>query len=96
MWGEPPTFCMPQRDGLCVMLNQIGPDDSIRTNASYDGRCDAYFWVRDADVLYAEYRASGAEIVCEPDDEAYGMREFQVLDPDGHLLIFGHDISGTA
>jgi hypothetical protein len=24
------------------------------------------------------------------------MREFQVRDPDGHLLAFGHDISNTS
>ena len=95
MWGEPPTFCIPQRDGLQVMLNQVGPDDSFKPNGAYDGRCDAYFWVRDADALFAEYRASGADIICEPEDQIYGMREFQVRDIDGHLLIFGHDTMGA-
>ncbi len=96
MWGEPPTFCMPQRDGLSVMLNQVGPGESFRPNADYDGRFDAYFYVNDADALHDEYKASGADIVCAPEDQPYLMREFQVRDPDGHLLAFGHDISGTA
>jgi catechol 2,3-dioxygenase-like lactoylglutathione lyase family enzyme len=95
MWGEPPTFCIPQRDGLSVMLNQVGPEDTFRPNGDYDGRCDAYFWVRDADALCEEFKAAGAEIVCEPDDQPYGMREIVVRDPDGHLMIFGHDITGT-
>ena len=43
-----------------------------------------------------EYRAAGADVVCEPEDQPYGMREILVRDPDGHLLIFGHDISGNA
>jgi uncharacterized glyoxalase superfamily protein PhnB len=96
LWGEPPMFCIPERDGLSVMLNQVGAGDSFRPNADYDGRFDAYFYVSDADALYAEFQANGADIVCEPEDQPYLMREFQVRDPDGHLLAFGHDISGTA
>ena len=96
MWGEPPMFCIPQRDGLSVMLNQVDPGDSFRPNFDHNGRCDAYFWVSDADALFSEYSASGADIVCEPEDQIYGMREFQVRDPDGHLLIFGHDTTGAA
>ncbi|HEX2802904.1 MAG TPA: VOC family protein [Sphingomicrobium sp.] len=96
MWGDPPTFCIAQRDGLEVMLNQVGRDDEFRPNGDYDGRCDVYFWVNDADALCEEYRGTGADIVCEPENQPYGMREFWVRDPDGHILIFGHDTSGTA
>ena len=95
MWGEPPHFCIPQRDGLEVMLNQVRPGQPIHPNAEHDGRFDAYFWVRDADALFAEFSANGADIVCEPEDYEYQMREFQVRDLDGHLLAFGHDISGA-
>ena len=93
-WGDPPTFTIASRDGLEVMLNQVGAADVFRPNGDYDGRFDAYFWVRDADALHAEFASHGADIVCPPSDEPYGMREFQVRDPDGHLLAFGHDISG--
>ena len=41
-------------------------------------------------------RAKGAKIVREPNDTVYEMREFEVRDPDGHLLCFAHDISGQA
>ena len=96
MWGAPPTFCIPQRDGIAVMLNQIGPGDIVRPNSSYNGRFDVYFDVADADALHAELKASGAHVVCEPEDQPYEMREFQVRDLDGHLLAFGHDLSGAA
>jgi len=96
MWGDPPTFAIPQREGLSVMLNQVAPGDSFRPNGDYDGRFDAYFWVRDADALHDEFRANGARIVCAPEDQEYQMREFQVMDLDGHLLAFGHDTSGSA
>ena len=93
MWGEPPRFCVPRRDNLAVMLNQVAPGTVFRPNASYDGRYDAYFYVTDADALFREFQDRGAEIVAAPDDEPYGMREFAVRDPDGHLLAFGQDIS---
>ena len=96
MWGDPPVFCIPQRDGLEVMLNQVRPGDNFRPNADYQGRFDAYFWVHDADALHAEFEGKGADIVCAPEDMPYGMREFQVRDPDGHLLAFGHDTTGAA
>ena len=96
MWGDPPTFCIPWRDGQEVMLNQVGDSGLVHPNAAQDGRFDAYFWVNDADALFDELKGRGADIVCEPEDQPYLMREFQVRDPDGHLLAFGHDISGTA
>ena len=95
-WGEPPTFCIPQRDHCMVMLNQVGAGTTFRPNADYDGRFDVYFAVENVDGLFAEFRENGADIVCEPEDQPYGMRDFQVRDLDGHLLAFGSDTSGAA
>ena len=95
-WGDPPTFTIARRDGVEVFLNQVDKDCPFKPNADYDGRFDAYFYVRDADALYAEMSANGADIVCPPGDEPYLMREFQVRDADGHVLAFGHDISEQA
>ncbi len=95
-WGEPPMFAIANRDGLQVMLNQVERGEAFKPNGDFDGRYDAYFWVRDADALHAEMSAAGADIVCPPADEPYMMREFQVRDPDGHLLAFGHDISAQS
>lgn len=96
MWGDPPHFCIPQRGHCTIMLNQVGADPAYRANASFNGRFDVYFDVDDVEALFAEYQASGADIVCEPEDMPYLMREFQVRDLDGHLLAFGQDISGGA
>lgn len=92
-WGEPPMFTIARRDGISLMLNQVAASDQFGPNGDYDGRFSAYVDVSDADALHAEYQANGADIVCEPEDQPYMMREFQVRDLDGHLLGFGHDIS---
>ncbi len=93
-WGEPPTFCMPQRDGLIIMLSQTRDASIIRPNANArrDESWDAYVWVKDADALYAEVKPRGAIIAYAPvlQDE-YGNREFGVRDLDGYLLAFGSD-----
>lgn len=96
MWGDPPVFCIAKRDGCDVMLSQVEPGNAVHPNGDHEGRIDAYFYVRDADALHAEFQASGAEIVLGPEDQVYGMRETMVRDIDGHVLCFGHDISGSA
>jgi catechol 2,3-dioxygenase-like lactoylglutathione lyase family enzyme len=91
-WGNPPVFCMPQRDGLIIMLSQTHHASIIRPNAKArrDESWDAYVWVNDADALYAEVKAHGAIIAYEPVlQEEYGNREFGVRDLDGYLLAFG-------
>jgi uncharacterized glyoxalase superfamily protein PhnB len=92
-WGDPPTFCIARRDGFGLMLAQVDAGRVVHPNAENDGRIDAYFWVQDVDVLYSELNARGAEIICEPEDQPYDMREILVRDPDGHVLCFGSDIS---
>jgi len=95
MWGDPPTFCIAQRDGLELMLAQVDPGKTVHPNSENDGRIDVYFWVNDADALHEEFRDRGADVVGDPEDQVYGMREFLVRDPDGHVLAFGHDTTGA-
>ncbi len=92
-WGEPPMFAIADRDGVSVMLRQVQPQETFQPNAALEDCLDAYFSVRDADALYDEYKTKGADLVCAPENQPYMMREFQVRDPDGHVLIFAHDVS---
>jgi uncharacterized glyoxalase superfamily protein PhnB len=39
--------------------------------------------------LYAAYAALGADVGEPPTTRPWGLREFELRDPDGHLLIFG-------
>jgi uncharacterized glyoxalase superfamily protein PhnB len=49
----------------------------------------AYVIVSDADGVYANAKAAGAEIVIEIKDEDYGGRGFSCRDLEGHLWSFG-------
>lgn len=47
----------------------------------------------EVDALFEKVRAGGAEIVHEPGDREYQMRDFMVADPWGNRLSFGADIT---
>lgn len=90
LWGEPPEFAMPQRDGFIVML-ELARDSASRAHGDV-GSWDAYFWIDGVDDYADALRSHGAEIVEGPVDRPeYGMRELTVRDPDGHWLVFAED-----
>jgi uncharacterized glyoxalase superfamily protein PhnB len=45
--------------------------------------------VSDADAVYAQAKAAGAEIVFDIKDQPYGGRAFTCRDPEGHVWNFG-------
>jgi hypothetical protein len=51
-----------------------------------------YFVVGDADELHAFHRAQAVEIVEEPADRPYGLRDYRIRDLHGYELAFGHYI----
>ena len=72
---------MPDRDGFIIMLSQS--EEKTNNIDSWD----AYFWVKDANALYAEFKEKGALISYKPElKETYGCLEFAVNDIDDHLL----------
>jgi catechol 2,3-dioxygenase-like lactoylglutathione lyase family enzyme len=48
-----------------------------------------YFDIADADAKAAALRRDGVALVREPQDTAWGTREFVVRDDQGHTLYFG-------
>lgn len=55
------------------------------------GAWDVYFYVEDADGLFATLDGR-AEIRRPPMDQPYRMREFEIADPNGYVLVFGQDL----
>lgn len=91
LWGEgggPADFCIVQRGVVTIALDR-SRDGTVPLNQYWA----AYVYVDDADALHAEYRDNGVEIVRGPEDMPYGCRDFDIRDPDGHLIAFGHDRS---
>ncbi len=61
----------------------------IARTGRHPGIGSCYVFVDDADGLYAELAAKGANVQGQPISRPWGLREFQVLDPEGNQLTFG-------
>lgn len=92
-FAEPPVYAMVRRGIVQVHFGRTTADD-VRTAADYRGSVgiDAYVWVEDADRLYDEFTARGANIVEGPVDRVYNCREIVVRDPNGFTIAFGSDV----
>lgn len=91
-WGDGPDFAIVQCGRVTIALDKSEGDGPIPTNQYWA----AYIYVEDADALCAQMRGAGADIVRDPEDAPYGCRDFDVRDPDGHRLAFGHDLEPGA
>ena len=93
LWGDPPLFAMPSRDGFTIMLRQAAKDHEIVVNSAQGGAWDAYVWIKDADALHTELVERGATIEygLTIQDE-YNNKEFAIADADGHIIAFGQSI----
>lgn len=69
------------RDDVRVLL--------IARTEKHKGIGSAYVYVEDADALYAELKAKGANVQGEPVSWPWGLRDFRVLDTEGNEIRFG-------
>ena len=84
-WGDPPVFAIVQRGAVTIALDQ-SRDGSRPPRQQY---WQAYIYVSDADALRAELAAGGVDIVRDIETTPYGCRDFDIRDPDGHILGLG-------
>ena len=86
-WGDPPTMAGVELGGVSIHLAQGAPSPK---------GCSVYFVVGDADELFEFQRANGADIVTQPGDRPWGLRDYKVRDRDGYELSFGHRLPDRA
>ncbi len=75
-----------------VMLGEC-PDEvpaSKTNNHSYF----AHVLVDDADEIYSEFKTSGATFTSQIENKPWAHREFGVVTPEGHRIVFAHEIGG--
>jgi catechol 2,3-dioxygenase-like lactoylglutathione lyase family enzyme len=82
-WGEPVTMAGVNLGKAQIFLEQGQPAPSGTR---------LYFVVGDADELHEFHLAQGVEIVAEPADREYGLRDYRIRDLHGYELAFGHYI----
>jgi uncharacterized glyoxalase superfamily protein PhnB len=86
----PHNFCIMRKDDISIFLQQL---DGYRHRDHYHEReggvWAAYLRTQDVEALYKKLKdVSGVRIVQPLRRQDYGQWEFEVRDPDGHVLVF--------
>lgn len=97
LYGDPPThgavsLAQWTTEGARIQLtaNTAGNTEAAADPPGTASGTALYLFAGpDLDARYARYAARGVEVVREPADYPWGMREFAVRDLNGYLLRFG-------
>ncbi len=91
MHGNPPVWAEVERNGVAIMLN-APPRDCVERDVPRSARDYQIYYLNSDDVvaLHAEYRSRGVAVT-DLRVAFYGMKEFEVRDPDNHWLWFGQE-----
>lgn len=80
LWGEPPTYGAVNLNAASIHFAEGQPNP-------------AGFWlyvhVEDVDGLFGWYQGNDVQLLDEPTTQPWGMREFNLQDPQGYHFRFG-------
>jgi uncharacterized glyoxalase superfamily protein PhnB len=83
-WDEPAQYVCLCLGDAAIHLNSYVPPT---------GPSHVCIFCKGIDAFYARLVASGVNVTEPIGDRSYGMRDFEVTDPDGHWIVFGQGIS---
>jgi uncharacterized glyoxalase superfamily protein PhnB len=92
--AEPFVFTGLERDGVPVFLNDVKAtldDHPDMAKVPPGGTATLFFDITGVDELHDQIKSKTA-IVMPLKTQFYGMREFSVKDPDGHLITFAERV----
>ena len=88
--GQFPGWTFLSRGACFLMLGEC--QDETPASSIGDHAYVAYLDVEDANSLFKEFTAKGAEFFKPLRDEPWGMREFGVVTIDGYKFMFGQNL----
>jgi catechol 2,3-dioxygenase-like lactoylglutathione lyase family enzyme len=85
------TVGAPSQPGVAIVLTNYlngspADQDAVAGLIAKGALNGVHFHSDDLDGAFEKLRSSGAEIVQEPTDQSWGIRDFAVRDPSGNLL----------
>ena len=84
-YGDPPCFCIVIKGRATIFLDQSRTPRQTPLNQYWA----AYLYVDDVDGYAEELRAKDVAIVRDLEDQDYVCRDFDIRDPDGHVIGIG-------
>jgi catechol 2,3-dioxygenase-like lactoylglutathione lyase family enzyme len=91
---EPFVFVWMKRDEVSVFLNDItaaAHDYPDAAKLPQGGTAALFFVINGVDAYYAAV-APIANVIMPLKTQFYGMREFAITDPDGHIITFAERV----
>jgi catechol 2,3-dioxygenase-like lactoylglutathione lyase family enzyme len=86
---DPPVYAMVRRGDVEI---HFGKGDGEQTSRNVDirkGSMEAYVFVTRVHQLYDELIAAGVDVPYPPTTRVYDRTEIEIIDCDGHKLVFG-------
>ena len=93
---EPFVFVWMKHGEVSVFLNDIKAAEHDYPPAATmppGGTAALFFVIKGVDAYHAQV-APNANVIMPLKTQFYGMREFAVTDPDGHIITFAERVSG--
>ena len=92
-FGDPePRWCMMDRDGVRIMFNQPPSQEMAKLPQHAKDFQIFYFYPDDVVTLHSDWNRGGLPVT-DLRVTFYGMKEFELRDPDGYWLWFGQSSS---
>ena len=88
-WGNPTDYVVLKRDDAVSIHLSKRIDDRKPS----DQHVTLYIFTHDVDALHKEFEHKEVPISTPIGTRDYGMRDFDVKDPDGHVISFGQGIT---
>jgi len=85
-WGNPPSYIGIERDDVTLHLSDA------KQSKHDSGKCNINIVTNEVDRYFSRCQQLGVDIIIEPTDREYGMRDFGIKDIDGNILNFGCEV----
>ena len=83
--ADPPVYATLHRDDVAIHL-------ALDRDGERAGSNSCCVFVTNMDALYEACVAAGASITRKIEDSPYGLRDFNLADPDGNVILFGEPV----
>jgi predicted enzyme related to lactoylglutathione lyase len=80
------------KDSFKLMLGECA--DEVAASETGNHSWFARLMMDGLDDYHREISSRGAEVLAEPADKRWGLREFVIRTPDGHRIMFAEPIRG--
>ena len=93
VWGDPPVYAGIRAGGALLYVTH----DPDLASAIQDRRLspDIFLWVSDIDGVYAQHRATNAQITEALSERPWGVRQYVIREPNGYLLKVAECVEAT-